>query len=284
MSKQSDIALLSMVLVLLSASIGILHGRKKMVDPSIIADDAARIMLTQQDALDYLQPHLIAGNIDSAAATLHQFVDPLFFSVVEAILDDSSSVLSNPQKIELLAGVLEYDQLQKQYHKVMPLLVDRFKDQPVFVYFIKNYFRMIPHLISWMKNSPQMADVLDNWIAQSFKVLVEQDDPETLARLHALVQMHPSQDLINTLLVKVAKEGKSPLFLDLLVDQLGGQLSYSPDRKKTLLMLAVEANNVPLVKALLAKGASHSKVLDSATGSARQIAFERGLHSIEALL
>lgn len=283
MSKKSDIALLLMVLVMLSASIGILHGRKKLVDQSVIADDAAQITLTQQDALDYLQPHFIAGNLDSAAATLHQFIDPLFLSTVQTIVDDSSSDLTDAQKIEFLAALLEYDKSQKYYHRIIPALAERFKDEPIFAYFLQSYSKVIPYIITWMQDNNQMNDLLQGWIEKSFEKLIKDNEPDLLKKLFGLTEIKPSVDAANKLLALAVQEKKSPVFINFLIDQFGADVSYSPDGKKNMLMLAVETNNEPMVKALLAKKASYSRVLDPAIGSARQIAFERGFTNLEQL-
>jgi len=285
MSKQSDITLLSMVLILLSASIGILHGRKKIVDPAIVADESARIMLADQDAIDYLQPYLISGNMDSAAATLHQFAEPILFTTLEALLDDKSVVLTTQQKVELLGALLQYDPSEAKHKKIVPILYKRFADFPIFVPFIHNYAKAIPPVIAWAERShdANLVGILNSWITQSVQRVIDLDDPTILSSLYTAA-IRPDKKATNELLMRVVKEKKSPQFIIFLIDQLGGDIKYAPDGKRSLLIEAVETNNGHMVRALLEKGADPSRVLDSKIGTARQIAFERGYAPIELIL
>lgn len=86
------------------------------------------------------------------------------------------------------------------------------------------------------------------------------------------------------LLQRVVHESKNVQFVPILVQKFGADVNYSFDKKRTVLIEAVEENNGEMVRALLEAGADPSLVLDTKVGSAQQIAFERGYVAIEPLL
>ena len=107
MKKQKNSTFLIIIVLLFSASIGILHGRKKGIEPAILADNM-HVVLEQQDAIDYVQPYLMSGNIDAAAAILSKFADPLVVKIIDTILQNKTIVLTGEQKVQLLVAMLRY--------------------------------------------------------------------------------------------------------------------------------------------------------------------------------
>ncbi len=279
MKKQADIALLLVVLVSLSASIGILHGRKIPVDPSIVATDS-RIVLEHQDALDYVQPYLISGNMDSTAAALHQFVDPVLFNALDDIL--SKVQLSQEQKVHLLASALLYDPDLHRQKMILTRLFTLFSEYPIFQAMWPHYVQAIPMVMGWAKKTRQKKQ-LARWRDQSLNQALVQDDPALLAGLYN-AGIRPKKDKASQLLYQVATEGKEPEFVPFLVDQLKADINMSPDGMWTPLMRAVQKNNAKMVRVLLDQGADAELILNPKVGSARQIAFERGYSPIELMM
>ncbi len=141
---------------------------------------------------------------------------------------------------------------------------------------------MIPLIISWFTSKPGKEQVA-LWIQLSAHAALERND---VGMMIALYQTGMPFDTVEAspLLYRVIDENKNPDFVPFLVHYLKADSNFSPDGKRTLLIKAVEDNNMPLVHMLLEHGADPDIILDSQIGSAQQIAFERGYTPIELRL
>lgn len=279
MKKQTDIALLLMILLMLSASIGILHGRKKTIDTAVTANEA-RAILEYQDALDYIQPYLISGNVDLVAATLPQIDSSLFERIIDAILNDETVHLTDEQKIQMLAAIFLHDSDIEKQKIIFDRMVKKFPQYPLFIPLITRYKKAIPLIkqLAHQMNKAQFA----TWSDRSLDEAIDKNDAQMLAGLvEAGIPIDAKK--ASSLLFRVASENKKPAFVPILV-QMKADIHYTPDGKYTVLMKAVERNNAGVVKALIEQGALPDQILDPKIGSARQIAFERGYAGIELIL
>lgn len=278
MKKQADMAFLLMILLLLSASVGILHTRKKSIEPLIV--DKTRIILDVQDAIDYIQPYLMSSSIDSAVTVLYQFKFPLLIQVLDTILEDKTLHLTLEQKIQLLAAALLYKKDRITRKALIDRMLKHYTMYPLFIPMLPYYAKAIPIVVKWgQTNETQLGE----WIDRSLNEAVEKDDPELLSGLYT-AGIRPDSKKASQLLYTVAQQNKQTAFVPLLVTQLQADISFSPDGKRTPLIAAVEQNNAALVGALIKQGSDPEKVLDPIVGSARQIAFERGYAPIELIL
>lgn len=284
MHKKSDLTLVLMVILLLGASIGILYARKVLADQLAVSNKDL-IVLENQDSIDYLQPYLIAGGMDGAAAALSQFAPSVQRNVLNALIGGTAAALTEEQKIELLGALLVHSPTKQTQDMVMPMFYINFVKIPLFSWLMPTYEKAITAIVSYDEQvgKKRYAKQLSRWINSSAINAVTRDEPELMASLIA-ANIRPDKRQVNKLLAKVVTEGRSVAFIPLLIDQLAGDANYSPDRKRTLLIMAVEKNNIAVVKALLAQGADPEKVVDRGIGNARQVAFERGYAAIEQLL
>lgn len=280
MKKQPNVIFLVVILLLFSASIGILHGRKKGVDPAVIADDM-RVILEQQDAIDYLQPYLMSGNIDAVAKAIGEFADPLLVTVVDTILQNKTITLSDRQKVQLLAAILIFDTNKQKQKMIMEHLVHYFSSYPLFTVLVPHYTKAVPRIVSWFQTHNKQQ--LISWIKKSIQAAIDQDDVEMLSTLYD-VGMPFDMVKSSSLLYRVVRENKKPAFVPFLIHQLKADIKYSPDSRYTPLIKAVEQNNIAMVKALLEQGADPDHIVDAKIGNARQVAFERGYAPIELIL
>ena len=280
MHKKSNLSLLLLIILLLGASIAILYGRKVRADQ--LSDP---VVFENQDSIDYLQPYLIAGGMDGAAAALSQFAPAVQRNVLNSLIEGTATVLTQEQKIELLGALLAHSPTKTTQEIVMPLLHANFPKSPLFLLLVSGYEKTIPLIVAYDDQAGKKGNKkqLTRWINSSALQAIKQDEPEFLASLVA-ANVRPDKKQANKLLAKVVIEGRSVVFVPLLIEQLGADPNYSPDRKTTVLIMAVQKNNIALVKALLAQGANPEKVVDTAVGNARQVAFERGYSAIEQLL
>jgi hypothetical protein len=281
MKRQTDITLLLIVLILLSASIGVLHGRRNTVEPTVTAHETQQI-IDYQDAIDYVQPYLISGNVDLVATAIAQIYGPLFEKVLQAIVDDETIRLSDEQKVQLLAAILLQNTSTANQQMVLENMVRYFPQYALFTPLAPRYSSAIS-LITTLAHNAHRVEQLNQWADRSIDMAIEQDDIDLLKGLAAAgIEITPAK--ASALLYRVASENKKAAFVPLLVEQFKADSNYTPDNRHTPLIKAVQQNNRNMAKALLKQGAQAEQVLDPAVGSARQIAFEQGHIPIELIL
>ncbi len=280
MKRQKNIIFLMVIFILFSASIGILHGRKKGVEVPAITEDV-RLVLEQQDAIDYVQPYLLSGNIDATAAALAEFTDPLLLKTVDTILHNKTIMLTEEQKVQLLAAMLAYDKNKQKQKMIIERLVRYFADYPVFMALVPQYTKMIPLIVSAL--SKDKKEQLASWVKQTMDRVIQRNNVNLLTSLYEGGMPLDTIDA-SSLLYRMVAEHKKAAFVPFLVQQLKAEVNSSPDGKYTPLMKAVEENNEEMVKALLAEGADPDQIVDPQVGNARQIAFEHGYIALELIL
>lgn len=281
--KSYDIALLLVVLLLFSASLGVLHGRKTGPAGSgiSIADDVARIILNKEDALDYLDRLIIGGNVDTIARVLHQFDDFVLFETLDAILDDQGRTLTPEQKIQLLLAAIVHDPTREKQNIFIVKLVDGFSEYPVFYQAMSFYNAAIPPIMAWAKRTYRPKSVR-RWARHSLHKVIDEGDVEGLKSLVAH-GIRPTKKQASELLRRIVLESRPPEFVSILVQELGANPNYSFDKKHTVLMEAVNEKNAPMVRALLSVGARPDLILDPAVGSAKQLSFQNGDSEIDLI-
>jgi len=280
--KSYDIALLLVVLVLFSASLGVLHGRKNSSPGGLsVADDVARIILSKEDALDYLDRLIIGGNVDTIARVLHQFDDVMLFETLDALLSDQARSLTPEQKIQLILACIVHDPTREKQNIFIVKLVDLFPEYPVLYYALDFYNAAIPPIIEWAQRTYR-PQTLRRWARYSIDKLIDEGKIEGLKSLMAY-GIRPTKKRASELLRRVVLSSLSPEFVDVLVNELGANPNFRVDKQHTILMAAVDNNDLPMVQALLKVGADPELILDPAVGSAKQLSFQKGYNDIDLL-
>ena len=287
--KNSDMVLLLNILLLFSASVGILHGRKK--NQTKHDDTSEAITLTTQDTLDYLQPLLYAHSIDTIAQTLKQFTGSVIIAVLRSLFDDVKSPLLGPEKVELLVGTAFYHAHNKKAQHAIFDLLPRYEqlltDNPVFFIAARgSYASAIPDLVAWLKgrsNGEASKRLLQSWSSQALNQTVNANDVAVIESLYAQ-GIRLKRQKASSLLWRVVDGNKDVTFVPFLVKRGNADVNYVGKGKRTVLVRAVQNGNKNMVQALLEEGADAKKVADVAVGTADQVAFERGYIAIEELL
>ncbi len=279
--KESDISLLLTILVLFSASIGLLHGFKFSL---AVAETmpAVRIELGSQDVFDEIALLLQSGNIDKVAQTLQQYDLNTRQRALDDLLIGRKELLTEAQKIKLLVGCARYSQDDQDRDHCFELLEKHFLDKPVLVYFIDEYLKTLPLLKRWIKQK-RKKELFVRWQRKSLAYIIEQNDPSLLEQLY-IHGIRFTKKEASLLLDSVASLKKDPAFVPLLIETFHADPNFSSDDKHTVLMKAVLANAPDLVRALADRGADPRKMLDSEVGSANQIAQEKNLSDIINIL
>lgn len=278
--KRSDISLLLMILVLFSASIGLLHGFKISL---LSASDTQPMSLSEQDMFDMIFPQLISGNVDKAALTLNQFAPPAQLKVIQKIIKGDGIALNDEQKI-LFLGALASNARDVSYRSsLFGLLQSHFQDKPVLAFLIPQYPKIVGLLIEWVRNDRGKEKEFKKWKYASIAYAVAQDDVSLLTDLYTQgLRLEPGEAGI--VLDKVVLGKRNVEFVPLLVRKFGADVQFSDDRKYTPLMKAVKTQNNDMVRALLAVGADPKHVQDPSIGSAVSIATTNGFHEMERIL
>ncbi|MFC1870725.1 hypothetical protein ACFLXW_00485 [Candidatus Dependentiae bacterium] len=278
--EQSDISLLLMVLVLFSASIGLLHGFKISL---ISASDTQSVSLSEQDMFDMIFPQLISDNIDKAAVTLQQFDFPAQLKVLQQVIKGDGIALSDIQKIMLIGALASYAQDITQKAALFTLLRSTFSDKPVLALIAVQYPDIVGSLIEWAKKDRKKEKEFKKWRYASIAYTLAQNNVALLTDLYTQgLRLEPREAAI--VLDKVVAGKRNVGFVPLLVRQFGAQVDGSDDGMRTVLIKAVEENNKDMVRALLAVGANPKYVQHESVGSALSIAIKNGLHEIESIL
>ncbi len=275
--EKSDISLLLIILVLFSASIGLLHGFKfTMLSAS---SDETHISLSRQDILDILFMQLRSDNMEKAAEALQQFDQSAQSQVLQSILSDPA--LSDEQKIVFLAASAATIDDASRKAELFDALYTQFASMPVFALIVDRYPQLIKLIQRW--SAKDQKDAFDTWKNGSIAYVLQHDNVPLLTKLYANgIRLTPTE--ASVVLDRVVTERRDAGFVPLLVRTFGADVSYSPDGKRTLLIQAVDTNNPEMVRALRDEGASPRLVLDQAVGSAISVAHDNGFHEIEIIL
>ena len=271
------IGLLLLILILFSASLGILHGRKLTAE-----QPNEELSLSVQDTLDYLHPLLQAKSIATAAKTLGKFDSKKAEEVTQRILQETDTLLSSEDKIAFGIGIYATQTNPELRGKIYTILENQYKNSPIFFIALAYSF---PSAIALLKEAMKdKQSQLQIWVYESFKDAIDKDNLSIFNQLieHDLKLASPIE--ASQLLDYVVSEKKDTMFVEPLIEQLQADVNYSADKKHTLLMKAVLLNDLDMVRALLTQGADSDIVLDSAVGNAHQLAFEKGFVDIELLL
>lgn len=277
--KRSPFGLLIIICLLISATVGMIQGRKKAPIPPRTNKE---MQLSIQDTIDLITPLLLSKSFDAVAQALHQFDQSVIVGTVEKISADSGYDLNSQERAQLLLNLIEHIPDKIISKKIFSVLKENHAQDPIYSYAL---LEKVPHAIKlihkWAKKSDKSVDEV--WAQQSLSYAIERNEVELLDQLYAH-NVRSTPQFASQLLHNVVSQDGDVAFVPLLVRTMDADPNFSPDGKSIILIKAVEQQNEPMVRALLEAEADPEKMVDEKVGTARQIAFEKGLVSIEALL
>lgn len=292
-------SLFSKLLLILNGSLIASQAVKEEVASTRAIDNDLQTMSTQEiiDQLG-LDPLLQALSVEKVAKILDNMVpEKRLQEVVKDLIQDKQSPLGAEDKLELLFALAAlsakdesrwpvfFDLIVKNgaiFDSSVPVLYLLVKSEPS----RKEYASIIPLFAKWyaehsVDNTQKLPTFMVKLFEKSIEQAVNQDDFLVFEQL-LKVQSVINTPLLNDLLWLAVENKKDARFVDALV-ALGADSNYSQDGKHTVLMRAVRENNEPVIVQLLKYKADPEKVLDMATGSAKQIAHDKGFVGIELL-
>ncbi len=293
--ERSDIPILLTVLLLFSASIGLLHGgrKKKEVHTKHFEMDATRKMLPEQ-IFKYLKPFLFSHRkVEMLSNAINNFPENLIHELASMIIYDIRSPLTKDDKRELLFMLACQHSTNKALQfKLFDLVVDSQvldRHTPLLLDVAKsNCAAVLPILLAWTKH--KKIKELIKWgggrntqaslIHDALYGAIAENDLHILEMLNAYgVRIEPEQ--ASNLLVRVIYDQKNIDFIPFLIKRGANVNIIGPDNY-TLLSKAVFNNDIVAARILLESGANINATSDAE--SAMYIAKTYGLNSIEKLL
>ncbi len=298
-NKRSDVHLLLTILIVFSASVGFLHGRKigKTLATHIDVSNATTqgvATLSLDEAYDYLHSLIQSRNISSLANVIAQFRPQAAKDLVERIMLDKAVPLTDEEKLSLLFAVtLEYQGKKRAQYSLFDLLFMHQDIQknlsPLLVAARSLYAEVIPTSISSIKerrkNRAYQAykNFLGNQINQALTRAVTDNDVKALDVMMSK-KVRIAQKKASNLLWLAVSGKKDTAFVPFLIRRAHADVNFVGDGKRTLLIKGAENNHPQMVRALLEEDAKVDLVIDPAVGSALQIAIARKYVEVELLL
>ena len=190
------------------------------------------------------------------------------------------TALTANDKVELILILAGKTADQDQQNSILNLLQDNpqlAKQVPVFyVAVLKENDAVIPIIMGWLSDKPTK---LKEWAYDALYTAIIKNQPKIAEQLLQSLKNLTPKELTN-LLWEAVNGKKNPAFIQPLV--AAGADSNDARKGKTVLITAVELNQLELVQALLKNGAHVDAIDDPAVGSA--VATRKGLTDVDLLL
>ena len=292
-SRQAGILRLCIILAFFSVSIYFLNNNKKIITATHIDVVSCKvdpiITLSLDQAYETLNSLFLAHDIDLIVKVMSQFKFHFVYDLAERMMNDQKIALNSEEKINVLYGVVAHCNCKKNVqYDLLDLLLkypNLYKQTPVLLTLAKSkYTDLIPLFITWgkerQKNGKAPKDFLASSAERAFVVAVNDDDYQAIEQLFSK-KVRLSQEKASSLLWYVVEQGKNSQLMNLLIRHAQADVNHTR-YGKTLLIAAVEKNNIESIRILLDAGAVVDRV--SKNGTALHVAMKYHYHFAEQLL
>jgi ankyrin repeat protein len=293
-SRQAGVFRLFIIMIFFGISIFFLNNNKKNIVTATHIDVCnAKTDIPVHFSLDQIYCEMnslfLSHDIDLIVKTLSQFKDNLARQLVERMIQDKKIHLSCEEKATIIYGMLAYSCPKKNIqYEWLDLIIEYpflHESTPALLSLARSkYADQIALFIAWGKDrqkTQNKAGLLANLAEQAFKRAVDDNDYAAVEILFSK-KICIAQNVASQLLWDIVEKGKDSKHIVLLVDHAQADVNYSKDGK-TLLIAAVEKNNIEIVRALLDEGAVVDRIIDNKS-TALTIAMKNKYHSVELLL
>lgn len=294
-SRQAGIFRLFIIMVFFGVSIFFLNNNKKHFTTATHVDicntkidQITNISLDQ--AYHEINSLFFTHDIDLIVKAMSQFNYHFTYDLIEKMIRDDTTCLSIDEQVKIIYGMVAHYPCPK--HTIQYEFLDLFlkyphlnRQSPILLTLARSkYADAIAVFILWGKDRQKVAGrtgLLAGYAEQAFAGATETDDcaaVETLlSKKVRIAQLKASQ-----LLWYIVENGKNSKLVSLLVDHAQADVNCAY-RGKTLLIAAVEKNNIDSVRVLLDKGAVVDRI-DNEVRTALTIAMKHKYRSVEQLL
>lgn len=293
-SRQAGILRLCIIMVFFGVSIFFLNNNKKNIITATHIDicsfkEDPMTTLSLDQAYETMSSLFFAHDIDLIIKVMSQFKYRFVYDLVERMIKDQKIALSAEEKINVVFGVVAHCSCKKsiQYD-----LLDLFLKYPalhsqtpaLFSLAKSKYTDLIALFITWgkdrQKSGKAPVDFLASCAEQAFVIAVDDDDYQAIEQLFSK-KIRLSQEKASSLLWHIIEHGKNSALMSLLIRHAQADVNYI-QCGKTLLIAAVEKNNMDIIRILLDAGAVVDRV--SSIGTALNVAMKNQNHCAEQLL
>lgn len=232
----------------------------------------------------------LSADSDLIVKTISQFKAYYARELIKKMIQDETVGLSCQDKVKIIYGMIACGCPKKNVHyEWFDLLLEYpslHTQTPVLLSLARSkYADIIGVFIAWGKDrqkSQGRMGLLASYAEDAFKRAVEDNDyaaVETLFSKKVRIAQHKASEL----LWYIVQTGKNSALISLLVNHAQANVNYAKNGK-TLLIAAVEKNNIESVRVLLDGGVVVDRIVDSEKNTALTIAMKNKYRSIEQLL
>jgi len=294
-SRQAGIFRLCVIMGFFSVSIFFLNNNKKNFITATHIDILnfkidPMVSLSLDQAYAAMNSLFIAHDIDLIVKVISQFKYDFAHDLIEKIVQDEALCLSYEEKLKIIYGMVAHCGIKRNVqYDLLDLLL---KYPPLHAYTPallvlakSKYADIIALFIAWGKERQKtgaQSNLLSSYAEQAFTVAVENNDYVAVEVLFSK-KVRIVQEKASALLWYIVEHNKNSTLVSLLVRHAQADVNCV-NKGKTLLVAAVEKNNMDIMRMLLDEGAVVDRVIEGENGTALQIAIMNKYHLAEQLL
>jgi hypothetical protein len=290
-SRQSGIFRLFIIAIFFCMSIFLLNNKKSNTIATHIdmnAKSDIEINMSLDRIYQEMQSLFLSHNINLIVKTMGQLKYPLLCEFIQKLIEDEASELSAQEKVKIIYGVAINQKRNAQYE-----LLDFFikypslhAQTPILLTLAHSlYADHIPLLIAWGKDRQKTENrtgLLARYAEQAFAKAVENNDDYAVATLFNK-KVRIAHAKASELLWDIVENNRNGALITLFINHAQADVNYA-HQGKTLLIRAVELNNIDMVRILLDKEAVVDRIADEDMATALSVAMKHNYNSVEQLL
>ena len=290
--KEVGMYRLLIIIIILTASIWFLNKHKSASNTQTTVDTLHELQavknLPTDQAYNYIQSLLPSHDIDLIVKVTTQLAHHNAQTMIEKLIQ--TPLLSAEEKIKIIFGNSAYHSGKKNIqYALFDILIAHpclQENTSILLTLIKSkYNEQLALFTQWAKEQSTLSSQPSLWksfVEQAFYTAIKHDDYAVIELLLSK-KIKITEEKASKLLLSVIENNKNSEFVPLLVKHAHADVNYAVNGK-TLLIAAVEQNNIKLVHALLEAGAVVDRIVDHKKGTALQIAMANKYTSAEQLL
>jgi hypothetical protein len=290
-SRQAGIFRLCMIIGFFCVSIFFLNNNKKKfitathIDVLTFKIDPTATLSVEQ-VYDAMNSLFIARDVDLIVKVLSQFKYRFAYDLIQKIVTDNTLCLSSEEKIKIIYGMVAHCATKKSVqYELLDLLIKyphlHAQTPALLVLAQSKHTEIIGLFIAWGKDRHKnYPNLLMSYAEQAFIRAVENNDYHAVEILLSK-KVRISSAKASALLWYIVEHDKNSYLVALLVRYTQADVNYTQSCK-TLLIAAVEKNNIEIARILLDAGAVVDRMCTM--GTALHVAMQQKNHTIELLL
>src|SRR6266404_5286287 len=265
-SRQAGIFRLCIIMGFFCVSIFFLNNNKKKfitathIDVSTFKINPMETLSVDQ-AYEAMNSLFSAHDIDLIVKVFSQFKYRFAYDLIQKMTADKIICLSSEEKVKIIYGMVAHCATKKNVqHELLDLLIkypELHTNFPVLLTLIKSkYIDLVPLFITWGKDRQKNGghtNLLSSYAEHAFTIAIEHDDYHAIELLLSK-KIRISQAKACALLWYIVEQGNNSSLVSLLIRHAQADVNYT-EQGKTLLIAAVEKNNIEIIRALLDAGA-----------------------------